>query len=373
MKIPLSQIDLLEEEMQQVTQILKSGWIMQGAEVEAFENEVAKFCHISNAVATSSGTTALHLALQLIGVKNGDEVIVPSFSFIASANAIHYCGATPVFCDVNPITYNMEPATVANLVTPQTKAILVVHQFGMPCDLKGFSELKAFSEASGRSKIEIIEDAACAIGSQYENQPIGDCRYSQVACLSFHPRKIVTTGEGGMLLTKNSVLAREARILRNHGLNSQDSFNKIGYNYRMTDIHAALGVGQIRRLPEMILRRRKIAEQYYSRLKNHPQILLPAEAEGRQSNFQTFMIRFIGEAAQKRNQIASYLAQEGISTRKSIPPIHHQPCYASIASQKSLPQTDLLSTEGLILPLFNSMNETQVNHVCDCLLKAVNG
>jgi len=358
MNIPLAKVDILPKDIQRVTRTIRSGWIMQGPQVGAFEKAVAIYCGVSHTVATSSGTTALHLALHLAGVTSGDEVIVPSFSWIASANSVRYCSATPVFCDADGSTYNMTPETVAPLITSRTKAILLVHQFGMPCHLGAFSVL------SKKHGLALIEDAACAIGSQYENKPVGNCHYSTITCLSFHPRKVVTTGEGGMLLTNDIQLAKTARILRNHGAASDGTFTHIGYNYRMTDMQAALGVDQIARLKLTISKRRAIAQQYCSLLGKHPLITLPEEPVNCQTNYQSFMVRLRKRAFPQRDTIAQDLAADGIACRKSIAPAHMEPCYTAIQEQVSLPQTEQLAKDGLILPLFSSMTKIQVKRVC---------
>ena len=305
MNIPLAKVELQEEDLRRMTEVANSGWLMQGARVEEFEKTIARFCGCRHAVATSSGTTALHVALLLLGIGPGDEVIVPSFSFIASANSIRYCGATPVFCDVDA-TCNLAPSTVEPLLTPRTRAILAVHQFGMPCDLEGLARL-----ARGR-RLALVEDAACAIGSLYQGKPVGDCRHSRMACLSFHPRKVVTTGEGGMVLTNDSAAAEQARLLRSHGMKG-DGFECVGYNYRMTDLQAALGIGQILRLPDTIARRRTVAGLYARHLQAHPAIELPLEPADRRSNYQSFMVCLRGGAEKRRDEIRARTSWRGTS------------------------------------------------------------
>lgn len=360
MKIPLARVELEDGDLRRMNEVAGSGWLMQGPRVEAFEKSVAESCHVKHAVATSSGTTALHLAMLLLGVKAGDEVIVPSFSFIASANSIRYCGATPVFCDVEGGTYNMAVSFVEPLVTPRTRAILAVHQFGMPCNLEALAAL------SQEHHLTLVEDAACAIGSTYQGTPIGDCRYSRMACLSFHPRKVVTTGEGGMILTNHAADADRARLLRSHGM-AGDRFACLGYNYRLTDLQAALGIGQIKRLPETIARRRVIALQYAHHLQNHPAIQLPAEPPSCQSNYQSFMICLRGGTEERRTQIVADLAEAGIATRPGIPPIHRQACYAATHGDTRLPVTDHLAESGLILPLYAGLTDEQVSLICQTL------
>ncbi|MBI4028216.1 MAG: DegT/DnrJ/EryC1/StrS family aminotransferase [Verrucomicrobia bacterium] len=364
MNIPLTRVELLDDDRCRLNEVIDSGWLMQGARVELFEKAVADYCGVAHAVATSSGTTALHLALLLAGIQPGDEVVVPSFSWIASANVAAYCGAQPVFCDVAPETYNMTAGTVAAALSAKTKAILVVHQFGMPCELESIATL-----ARDRGLV-VIEDAACAIGSVYRGEPIGNCRYSIIVCFSFHPRKVLTTGEGGMLLTNNHELASRARALRNHGMNGAQ-FSWIGYNYRMTDIQAALGIGQIARLPTTVQRRRNVARHYRTLLALHTSIGLPVEPADCQTNYQSFMVRLKDNVGSRRDQIAQSLNNAGVATRPGIAPSHLQPCYSVTHKQPQLPCTEVLAQEGLVLPLFPSMTPEQVQYVCDQFKQAM--
>ena len=368
MKIPLSKVDLLDEDRKRVDDVLRSGWIMQGPRVEEFEKSVATFCKTPLAIATSSGTTALHLALELLGIGAGDEVIVPSFSWIASANSIRYTGAIPVFCDVTLDTYNMNPKNVATLLSDRTKAMMVVHQFGMPCDMNALTIL------AEKHHIPIIEDAACAIGSRYGNEPIGSASRVRISCLSFHPRNVVNTAEGGMLLTRDTKLAEKARILRNHGMKippPADSFPILGYNYRMTDMQAALGIGQIERLGTTITRRRTLASLYHEHLAKFAGVLPPTEETKSFSNFQSYMIRLEGSLSKKRDVIVDKLAASGIASKKSIAPIHLQECYKGQPHTGPLPNTEQLATDGLILPLYASMSDGDIDFVCKTLKSSI--
>lgn len=371
MKIPLSKIDIHEEDRKRVDEVLHSGWVMQGPRVEAFEKAVTNYCspeptitdrgyRALHAVATSSGTTALHLALELLGVGVGDEVIVPSFSWIASANSVRYVGATPVFCDVSLDTYNMLPAHVEARISPRTKALMIVHQFGMPCNMDALGALAL------KYKIPIVEDAACAIGSRYREHCIGSASNVDISCLSFHPRKVVTTGEGGMILTRSGALAEKARILRNHGM-TPTAFPVVGYNFRLTDLQAAMGIGQIERLETTISRRRALAERYRQKLSKLPGILTPTEEPHAASNFQSYMVRLVDGLEKKREQIGRNLATAGIASKNSIAPIHLQECYQGQPYTGPLPRTEQLAAEGLILPLFSSMKDEEVDFVCATL------
>src|SRR6185295_9018861 len=266
--IPVARPWMDEQEAEAARRPILSGWDTQGPEVAAFEREFADAVGATHACASSSCTTALHLALVALGVGPGDEIITVSHSFIATSNAIRYCGATPVFVDVDLATFNIEPALVEAAIRPTTKAILAVHQLGMPCDL---ASLVAISERHG---VPLIEDAACAIGSEIEWQGnwerIGK-PHGEVACFSFHPRKLLSTGDGGMLTTSNAKLDRSFRLLRQHGMSVPDAvrhssprviferYPVVGFNYRMTDIQAAIGREQLKRLPEIVARRRELA------------------------------------------------------------------------------------------------------------------
>ena len=277
--IPITKPWMDAREVEAAGRPILSGWITQGPEVAAFEREFAAVVGAEHACAVSNCTVALHLALLAVGVRPGDEVITVSHSFVATASSIRYCGATPVFVDIEPGTFNMDPALIEGVVTPRTRAVLCVHQMGMPCDLE------AILEVARKYSLPVIEDAACAIGSdvlmggtwQRVGRPHGD-----VACFSFHPRKVITTGDGGMLTTSNPEWDRQFRLWRQHGMTASDaarhgarevvfeSYATLGFNYRMTDIQAAVGREQLKRLPLIVERRRFLAERYAELLAGTP-------------------------------------------------------------------------------------------------------
>ncbi|NUN92230.1 MAG: DegT/DnrJ/EryC1/StrS family aminotransferase [Verrucomicrobiae bacterium] len=364
MNIPVAKVDLEESDLRRVEEVVRSGWIMQGPKVEAFERAIADFCGARHAVAVTSGTTALHLMLHAAGIGLGDEVVVPSFSWIATANCVAYCGATPSFCDVDLASYNMTPPLAEAAITPRTKAILAVHQFGMPCDLDGFARL------ARERGVMLFEDAACAIGSESRGVRIGGFKSSVAACLSFHPRKVLTTGEGGMLLTNDAALAEKVRQLRNHGLEN-GRFVEIGYNFRMTDLQAALGIGQVARLPETLAKRRALAEVYRKELGGVAGLRLPEEISGGCTNVQSFMVRFPEGGRTLRDRVASALAARGIATRPGIAPIHLEPCYAKVCAGLRLPNTERLAGDGLVLPLYASLTPAKAVEISHALLAAL--
>jgi len=278
--VPVARPSFGVAEERAVVEVLRSGWVSQGPRVAEFERHFAEYVGAREAIAVSSCTTALHLALIVSGVRPGDEVLCPSLSFVATANAIVYAGAKPVFVDIDPFTFNIDPNRVESSITPRTKAILVVHQIGLPCALREISEI------ASRHGLIVVEDAACAIGSEYEDKRIGS-PYSSMACFSFHPRKILTTGEGGMITTADSGVAARMRKLRQHAMNVSDlarhgatqvvfeSYDEVGYNYRMTDLQAGIGLVQLERLPEMLARRRMLALRYSERLSAIPWLVIP--------------------------------------------------------------------------------------------------
>ena len=372
--IPIAKPVLDEAEADAAREAVLSGWVTQGPQVAAFEREFATLVGAAHACAVSSCTTALHLALLALGVSTGDEVITASHSFIATANAIRYCGASPVFVDIEPDTYNIDPNCAAAAITSRTRAVLAVHQIGMPCDLASLLAL-----CDGHD-IRLVEDAAPAIGSEIridgQWEPIGRPR-GAVACFSFHPRKVVTTGDGGMLTTNDTELDRRFRLLRQHGMSVPDTvrhgssqvifedYPLLGYNYRMTDIQAAIGRKQLERLPGLIARRRALADRYVELLGNIEGLRLPSEPEWARSNWQSYCVRLPARLDQR--SVMQSLLDQGISTRRGIMCAHREAAYASPKWAHDLSQSELAQDHCILLPLYTQMGEDDQVRVADAL------
>jgi perosamine synthetase len=378
--IPIAKPWIEEQEAEAARRVILSGWITQGPEVAAFEKEFSESVGASYACAVANCTTALHLALLAAGVGRGDEVVTVSHSFIATANSIRYCGANPVFVDISPDTFNIDPDQVEAAITESTRAILCVHQMGMPCDL---SRLSAIAH---KHSIPLIEDAACAAGSEilwngvWERigKPHGD-----VACFSFHPRKVLSTGDGGMITTRHKAWDEKFRLWRQHGMSISDSvrhsstqiifeaYPELGFNYRMTDIQAAVGREQLKRLDRIIARRRELASVYHNALRNVPGLLLPFEPTWARSNWQSYCVRLPAECNQL--QTMQTLLERGIATRRGIMCMHREPAYAHQLwrSPAGLLNSERAQDQGILLPLYHQMSDEDQRSIVSCLEESV--
>jgi perosamine synthetase len=371
--IPVARPYIGTEEEQAVVDVLRSGWVTQGPRVAEFEARFSKYIGCNYSVAVSSCTTALHLALLGIGVGPGDEVICPSLSFIATANAIVYAGATPVFSDIDLATYNLDPSRIEEVISPRTKAILVVHQVGLPAEM---DELLAVAAKHG---VAVIEDAACAIGSKYDQALIGK-PLGVMACFSFHPRKILTTGEGGMITTNDEEIAEKLRRARQHAMSLSDvvrhsarqivteTYDEVGFNYRMTDMQAAIGIAQLHRLDDLLARRRHLAARYTQALQGIAWLQTPTVPVNCLHNYQSYMVRLIDDMAAKRDAIMQELLEKNISTRRAIMAIHREQPYRSERWDNCLQNTNLATDTGLILPLFHQMTDVEQDYIIESLL-----
>ncbi|MCS3742982.1 DegT/DnrJ/EryC1/StrS aminotransferase family protein [Rhizobium sp. BK661] len=376
-QIPVAKPVLDEQEVEAVRRVILSGWVTQGPEVAAFEQEFADYVGAQHACAVSNCTTALHLALRAVGVEADDEVITVSHTFIATANAIRYCGAMPVFVDIEKDGYNIDPDLIEAAITPRTRAIICVHQLGMPCDLHRIVGI------ASRHGIPVIEDAACATGSEilwkgrWEKigKPHGD-----IACFSFHPRKVVTTGDGGMLTTANPDYDRRFRLWRQHGMSVTDavrhgsrqvifeSYPELGYNYRMTDMQAAVGREQLKRLPGIVARRREIARQYTEQLRSTANVMPPVEPAWARSNWQSFCVSLPTYLDQR--DIMQELLDRGISTRRGIMNVHLEESYVEPGLSRtaaSLNESVAAQEHSIILPLYAQMTDIELTSVVDAI------
>jgi perosamine synthetase len=377
--IPITKPLVGEEEAAAAAEAVRSGWLTQGPRVVQFERDFAALVGAPHACAVSNCTTALHLALLGVGVQPGDEVITVSHTYIACANAIRQCGATPVFVDIDPDTYCMDPAAMERAITPRTRAVMVVHQIGMPADL---ARILPPLRARG---IRLVEDAACALGTEIRMdgawQPVG-APVGDVACFSLHPRKVVTVGDGGVLTTRDPALDARFRLLRQHGMSVPDTvrhgspqvifedYPVPGFNYRLTDVQAAVGIEQLKRLPGIVERRRALGEGYARLLAARlPEVVPPHEPDWARSNWQSYCVR-LPDGVDQRG-VMQHMLDRGVATRRGIMCIHREAAYADIQQRFPLTESERAQDRCILLPLFPQMTDAMQEEVVEGLRGAL--
>jgi perosamine synthetase len=365
MRIPLSAPDVTEQDIQAVSEVLRTPNLSLGPKVREFESAISHYVGASDVIAVSSGTSGLHLCVRALGISDGDEVIVPSFAFIAVANAVRYEKAIPVFVDIDEQTLNLDPTLLEAAITPRTRAIIVVHTFGCP------AELSTILEIAKRHSLYVIEDACEAIGGEYEAQKVGTL--GDVGVFGFYPNKQITTGEGGAVVTNNSDIAIKVRKLRNQGRDDSENWfqhSEFGYNYRISDINCALGIAQLKRIDIILNRRESIARKYVQILGSHADLTVPSlTLPGRKISWFVYVVRLgvrLNEA--HRDWIVHQMKMRGIALGRYFAPIHLQPIYLSYSRQKPvLPVTEFQAARSLALPFFNRIREDEINEVCQSL------
>ena len=381
--IPYGRQDITQADINSVIKVLQSDFLTQGPQVPKFEKVVSQYCNVKYALATNSATSALHLACLSLGLNNNDWLWTTSITFVASANCGLYCGAKVDFVDINPATYNICPEVLekklvkAKKLGKLPKIVIPVHLCGQSCDMKSIYKL------SKEYGFKIIEDASHAIGGKYLNEPIGNCKYSDITVFSFHPVKIITTGEGGMALTNNNKLFKHMSLLRSHGITRDPSQMtkqadgdwyyqqiELGYNYRMTDIQAALGVSQLKRLDDYVSRRHELSTRYNELLKGFP-LVIPYQYSDGYSAFHLYIIRLKNRDKHKR--VFEYLRKNGIGVNLHYIPVYNQPYYEAMGFKKGYClEAENYYNEAISLPMYATLSEVDQDKVVAVLHKALN-
>ncbi|MFZ0582550.1 MAG: DegT/DnrJ/EryC1/StrS family aminotransferase [Candidatus Acidiferrales bacterium] len=369
MRIPLSSPDITEQDIEVVTGVLRTPSLSLGPKVGEFERAISRYVGSSDAVAVSSGTSGLHLCIRALGISEGDEVIVPSFAFIAVANVVLYEKAIPVFVDIDPQTLNLDPTLIEEAITPRTRAIIVVHTFGCP------AELSSILRIARRHNLHVIEDACEAIGGEYEGQKVGTL--GDAGVFGFYPNKQITTGEGGAVVTDDSAIAIKVRKLRNQGRDDSEEWfqhSELGYNYRISDINCALGNEQLKRIDTILDRRESIARTYCQILGGDPDLKLPPLALPRRKiSWFVYVVRLSSRFSEvQRDWIVNEMKFRGIAVGRYFAPIHLQPVYQRCVSRKGvLPVTEFEASRALALPFFNRIREEEIQEVCGTLVELI--
>jgi dTDP-4-amino-4,6-dideoxygalactose transaminase len=374
-RIPLTRPVFGVEEEKLLLETLRSGWVTQGPRVEEFEARFAEAVGAQHAVAVSSGTTALFLSLHALGIGPGDEVVVPSLTFIASANAVLHAGATPVLVDVEPRSFNLDPAALEAAVTPRTRALLPVHQLGQPADLD------AIGAVAARHGLALVEDAACAVGARHRGRPVGSSAH--VACFSFHPRKVLVTGEGGMITTPDAALAARLRRLRHQGMGVSDlerhraasavveSYPEIGYNFRLSDLQAAVGIAQVARLEALVEARRACAARYDRAFAGWPELELRACPEWARPNHQSYILSLRGAGRAERNRLLDALLARGVASRRGLMAVHREAPYRDARRAGDLAESERADAQSFLLPIFPGLAADDQDYVVEQLAAAL--
>lgn len=372
MNVPITKPTLGEEEARAPMASIASGWVTQGPKVAEFEKQVAAYVGAKHGIATSSCTTGLHLALHAIGVGPGDEVIVPSLTFIASPNSVLYTGADVVFCEVDRRTFNIDPGDIEKRITKKTKAIMPIDQIGLACDIDAVNAIAA------KHGLRVVEDAAPAIGAPYKKGKVGGS--AEQVVFSFHPRKVITTGEGGMITTSDDALAARLRTLRQHAMSVSDvarhqadrviteEYPELGFNYRMNDIQASIGIVQMNKLDDLLAARRARAKRYESELRTIRGIEPPFVPDyGAPHTYQSYMVTLTKDCPLEREELMTRLLQRGIATRRGIMASHLEKTYTSRYGTVSLPVTEEVARTTMLLPLYATMTEDEQTYVIEAL------
>ena len=360
--IPVSAPTLAGNEKRYVMDCIESNWISaRGKYVDRFEEAFARFCGVKHGISCTNGTVALHLALLALGIGPGDEVIVPTLTFVATANAVRYCGATPVFVDCESETWNMDLSLIESRITSRTKAIIVVHLYGHPVDMDAVMSL------ADRHRLFVVEDAAEAHGAMYRGRMVGSIGH--IATFSFFGNKVISTGEGGMVTTDDPELARVVRQLKDQGMdpNRRYWYPVVGYNYRMTNVTAAIGLAQVEKIEWHIQRRIEVARAYQENLRAVRGLSWQAEKPQMRHVFQFFTVVLNGEIAQTREEVIAHLASRQIEGRPVVYPMHMLPPYRDLVHGQSFPVAERIASRGINLPTFASLTRADVDYVCECL------